>query len=127
MAVKENSIAIQDYLEELSSATKKAERFFINKSAGSVDLNRILEFAGKIRQINDRLRKAHDPMDSGSRIIEQFFDQWNNIIFGVFYTADLVEMNKTLTAKQYDIFMATLKHIDEHINVLSSTRNRAAG
>lgn len=116
MKEKKGHGAIQDYLKELSAATGRAERFFSNKPLSSADLDKILEYAGAVEDIHRRLQESYDFTNGGSRILEQFFNEWNNMVFGVFYTADLVEMNRTLTAGQYEIFLLTIRSIQEYID-----------
>ncbi|MGK7345944.1 MAG: hypothetical protein ACNS63_09075 [Candidatus Nitrospinota bacterium M3_3B_026] len=116
MKEKRGQGAVQDYLKELSVATGRVERFFSNKPLSSADLDKILEYAGAVEDIHRRLQESYDFTNGGSRILEQFFNEWNNMVFGVFYTADLVEMNRTLTAGQYDTFLLTIRSIQKYID-----------
>jgi len=122
MSEANSPAAIQDYLKELSAATRKVERSFRDKPLDSVDLNKLLEYAQAVRDIDDRLRAGYDLGDGGSRIIEQFFNTWNNMVFGVLYTASLLETNKTLTSKQYEIFLVTLNTISQYIGSFGHAR-----
>lgn len=122
MEITSSPGAIQDYLEELAAATRKMERSAANKSLDSVDLGRVLEYASVVRSIHRRLEEGYDPSQGRSRIIDQFFNSWNNLVFGVFYTANLVEINNSLTGKQYEIFLLTLKNIREYLDKFSGMK-----
>lgn len=103
--------AIQEFLMELSTATRELGYHGKTKPLNEADLKKIVDYAANVRDIHNRIMAGYDPAEGSSRIIERFFSQWNNMVFGVLYAAEIAEKNKALTDRQFDIFRAAVEEI----------------
>lgn len=103
--------AIQEFLTELSAATRDLGSCGKAMPHGEDDMRKIVEYSAAVRGIHNRIMAGYDPAEGSSRIIERFFSQWNNMVFGVFYAADIAEKNKVLTTRQFEIFRASVEEI----------------
>ncbi|MBI4666194.1 MAG: hypothetical protein HY751_07290 [Nitrospinae bacterium] len=98
-------------MKELTAVTKDVQSAMGSSSYKDADMSRIQDYAKALLDIHKRLMVGYDTVDGRSRIIERFFNQWNNMVFGVFYVAELVEKNKAISEKQFTIFRAALDEI----------------
>lgn len=103
--------AIQGFLVELSAATRDLGSCGKTMPRGEEDIKKIVKYAAIVRGIHDRIIAGYDPAEGSSRIIERFFSQWNNMVFGVLYAANIAEKGKALTARQFEIFRASVEEI----------------
>ena len=103
--------AIQEFLMELSAATRDLGPHGKARPQSEADMKKIAEYAAAVRGIHNRIMAGYDPAEGSSRIIERFFSQWNNMIFGVFYVAEIAVKNKALTDRQFAIFRASVEEI----------------
>lgn len=106
--------AIQDFLKELLDISREMERVFFAQTFENIDIRKLVEFSAAVRAVHTRLMKDHSQSDGRSRIIERFFNQWNNMVFGIFYVGDLAEKNKSLTERQFRILAITLQEINRY-------------
>jgi hypothetical protein len=103
--------AIQEFLMELSAATRDLGKHGKVKPKSDADMKKVVGYATAVRGIHNRIMAGYDPAEGSSRIIERFFSQWNNMVFGVFYVADIAGKNKALTDRQFEIFRASVDEI----------------
>lgn len=103
--------AIQEFLMELAAATRGLGSFCKTMPHNEAEMRKITDYAAAVRGIHNRIMAGYDPAEGSSRIIERFFSQWNNMVFGVFYVAEIVEKNKTLTSRQFKIFQGSVEEI----------------
>ena len=103
--------AIQEFLMELSAATRGLGPSGKTMPHNEDEIRKITNFAATVRGIHNRIMAGYDPAEGSSRIIERFFSQWNNMVFGVFYAAEIAEKNKTLTSRQFKIFHDSVEEI----------------
>jgi hypothetical protein len=103
--------AIQEFLMELSMATRGLGSTGKTMPHNESEIRKITDYAAAVRGIHKRIMAGHDPAEGSSRIIERFFSQWNNMVFGVFYSAEIAEKNKTLTSRQFKIFQDSVAEI----------------
>jgi len=96
---------------ELSMATRGLGSSGKTAPHNEVEIRKITDYATAVRGIHNRIMAGYDPAEGSSRIIERFFSQWNNMVFGVFYAAEIAEKNKTLTSRQFKIFQDSVEEI----------------
>ncbi|MBI5815376.1 MAG: hypothetical protein HZB29_07165 [Nitrospinae bacterium] len=113
--------AIQDFLKELSAATNDVVSLADVKAPEPAGVARIIIYATRVRDIHHRLLDGYNAAEGRSRIIERFFNQWNNMVFGVLYTADVLEKKKALTGRQFEIFRAALDEIIRYTKKFGAT------
>lgn len=103
--------AIQEFIVELSAATLGLGSFCNTMPQSGTEMRTITDYAATVRAIHNRIMAGYDPAEGSSRIIERFFSQWNNMVFGVFYVAEIVDKNKPLTSRQFKIFQDSVAEI----------------
>lgn len=103
--------AIQEFLMELSAATRNLGLSVKAIPQNEAEARKITEYAAAVRGIHNRIMAKYDPAEGSSRIIERFFSQWNNMVFGVFYAAEIVGKSKNLTVRQFKIFQDSVEEI----------------
>ena len=99
---------------ELATATRGLSLPGRAMSYNEAEMRKITDYATIVRGIHKRIMAGYDPAEGSSRIIERFFSQWNNMVFGVFYVAELVEKNKTLTSRHLKIFQDSVEEIKRY-------------
>jgi hypothetical protein len=109
--LKSQTDLMQELVTALLVETKKLGMAAAGKSAETVNLKSILESTGKIREIHNSMAAAFNPSDGRSRILERFFVQWNNMLFGIFYVAGELSGKGFITRRQFEILSAAAEEI----------------
>jgi hypothetical protein len=119
----QNPGAIHDFLRELNEATEAFAETLGGSSAAEVSLGGLGDFAKMVRGLHTRLNEGYDPDEGRSRIIEKFFNQWNNMVFGVFYAEELQRKNGKLTDRQFTILKSSIDEIHSYAERFGAIRH----
>ncbi len=105
---------IYDFLKQLADTTEEVFAKVGDSDLNSIDHTIVLSYIESVRKIHFRLMKSHSHEEGRSRLIEKFFNHWNNIVFGVYYIDDILKKNQTLTERQHTILLTTLMEIKSY-------------
>ncbi|MDH5510743.1 MAG: hypothetical protein OEZ32_10370 [Nitrospinota bacterium] len=111
MTVKRETDLMQECMTALLWEAEKLKSLYTGKSVEELDQQSVLEFTGRMREIHVRLSVAFNPSEGRSRILERFFVQWNNMLFGVFYIASEYQAKGSISHRQLDILSAAVDEI----------------
>jgi len=111
VAAKSETDLMQECMSAMLNETRKLDDVVSGKSAELIDKKVILEYSEKAQEIHAKIAKSFNPNEGRSKILERFFTQWNNMLFGLFYVAGELETKGFVTAKQFEIFTASLDEI----------------
>lgn len=101
--------ALQDYLRSLMEAT---DRFRPSLEKGEkCDPKALADYAAQVRDLSNQLNDDYGPEEGRSRIIDKFFAQWNNLVFGVIYAEENQRKNGGVSERQRKILDVTMQEI----------------
>lgn len=111
MKAKTEPMVLRGYVSELLEVTKVTARKVADKNHETVDCADIIQYAISANEIHETLLKSYDLAEGRPKAIDRFISQWNNLVFGIFYSSDIAIKKKTLSERQYDIFTNTIEEI----------------
>ncbi|MDH5636857.1 MAG: hypothetical protein OEZ04_00030 [Nitrospinota bacterium] len=111
MTVKRDTDLMQECMTALLWEAEKLKTLYTGKSVEELDQKSVLEFTARMREIHSRLSLAFNPSEGRSKILERFFVQWNNMLFGVFYIASACQTTGSITSRQLEILSGAVDEI----------------
>ncbi|MDH5638725.1 MAG: hypothetical protein OEZ04_09555 [Nitrospinota bacterium] len=111
MKAKSETAIMRDCMVMLLEESKSLSGHLRVVNFETVDQSRVLSFSKKAKGIHMELIEAFNPSEGRSRILQRFFVQWNNMLFGVFHVEQALLSFGMLTESQFDILRDALEEI----------------